>query len=211
MRHPREPLNFYTHAIPALIAIPAAAILFLRSSTHIQFTAAVMYGICTVVLFSISAVYHGYPKTPKEIRFWQKMDHCCIYLMIAGSYTPTALLVFDGGIRWALFGTIWTIALIGCSLKMADRLQHKGISLTIYIAMGALIVPLMNQVEERLSFSAVIWMVVGGVFYIAGTVFYYKDKELNKYFHTHEIWHLFVIAGAASHYLYNYNYLFKSV
>ena len=141
MRHPREPLNFYTHAIPALIAIPAAAILFLRSSTHIQFSAAVMYGICTVVLFSISAVYHGYPKTPKEIRFWQKMDHCCIYLMIAGSYTPTTLLVFDGGIRWALFGTIWnvveglvslfTILILKFITKNTDSLIFIGLTLNV--------------------------------------------------------------------------------
>ncbi len=211
MRRPREPVNFYTHAVPALLAIPAAAVLFLRSSTHTQLTAAIMYGVCTVVVFSISAIYHGYPITPKKIRFWQKMDHCCIYLMIAGSYTPTALLVFDGWIRWGLFGTIWTIAFAGCLLKMANHLQNKAISLAIYITMGTLIVPLMKQVEEKLSFSAVIWMVVGGIFYIVGTVFYYKDKELNKYLHTHEVWHFFVIAGAASHYFYNYNYLFTSI
>ncbi|MFN8406186.1 MAG: hemolysin III family protein [Sphingobacteriaceae bacterium] len=208
MRTPREPLNFYTHAIPALLAIPAAAVLFYQSNTNIQFTAAIVYGLCTFVLFSMSAIYHSYPQTPKQIRAWQKADHCSIYLMIAGSYTPTILLVFNGWIRWTLLATIWTIALLGCSFKIANRLRHKGISLSIYIAMGALIAPLIDQVAIKLSLSAIMWLLIGGVFYIAGTIFYYKDKELNKYLHTHEVWHLFVIAGATSHYFYNYQYLF---
>ena len=155
MRRPREPLNFYTHAIPALIAIPATAILYFRSTSSIQLTAAIVYGVCSVVLFSISATYHGYPQTAQQVRFWQKADHCCIYLMIAGSYTPTTLLVFDGWIRWGLFGIVWAIALIGCLLKMTNRLQNKGVSLAIYIAMGALIVPFINQVEAKLTLEAV--------------------------------------------------------
>lgn len=210
MRAPREPLNFYTHAIPALLAIPGAAILFLQSSSHIQLTAALVYGLCTFVLFSMSAIYHGYPQTAEQIRLWQKVDHCSIYLMIAGSYTPTIMLVFDGVMRWSLLAIIWTIAILGCSFKIANKLRHKGISLSIYIAMGGLITPVINQVAAKLSLSAIAWLLIGGLFYIGGTVFYYKDKEINKYLHTHEIWHLFVIAGAASHYFYNYNYLFTA-
>ena len=129
--------------------------------------------------------------------------------MIAGSYTPTSLLVFDGWIRWALFGIVWAIALTGCALKIFNRLQHKGISLGIYIAMGALVVPLLNNMLEKLPFAAIGWMLLGGLFYVGGTFFYYKDKPLGKFVHSHEIWHLFVIAGAVSHYVYNYFYLFS--
>jgi hemolysin III len=118
-------------------------------------------------------------------------------------------LVFDGWIRWGLFGVVWAIAVSGCLLKIFDRLQHKGISLAIYIAMGALIVPLMNSMVEKLPFTAVGLMVLGGLFYVGGTFFYYQDKPLNRYVHTHEIWHLFVIAGAAAHYIFNYQYLFS--
>ena len=128
--------------------------------------------------------------------------------MIAGSYTPTALLVFDGFTRWSLFGMIWFIAMAGCTLKIFNRLQHKGLSLGIYIAMGALIVPLMNEMAEKLSLSAIVWMLLGGVFYIVGTIFFYKDKQIGKNIHSHEIWHLFVVAGALSHYIYNFRYLF---
>jgi hemolysin III len=205
----RQPVNFYTHFVPALLALPGAYILFAQSESCIQQFAAVVYGLCTVVLFGISATYHGYPSTEKEIRFWQKFDHCCIYLMIAGSYTPTVLLVFDGGLRWTIFSVVWLIALAGCIVKIFNRLQHKGFSLAIYIGMGLLIVPLLNQMLLKVPLEAILWLMLGGVFYIGGTVFYYQDRAYHKWVHSHEIWHLFVVAGAVSHYVYNYVYLFQ--
>lgn len=208
MRIIREPVNFYTHVIPAILAIPGTFLLLMRADTQSQYTAAWIYGICTFVLFGISSTYHSYPVTQKEIRFWQKFDHCCIYLMIAGSYTPTALLVFDGYIKWSLFAIIWAIAIAGCVLKIFNRLKNTALSLTIYIAMGALIVPLLNEMSEKLPFSAIGLMLLGGLFYASGTFFYYKDKLMGKLLHSHEIWHLFVVAGAVSHYIYNYFYLF---
>lgn len=208
MKTIREPINFYTHLIPAILAIPGTVILLNHADRAIELTAAWIYGLCTIILFGISAIYHSYPRTEPEIRLWQKMDHCSIYLMIAGSYTPTALLVFDGYTRWTLFGMIWSIALAGSMLKIFNRLQHKGLSLGIYIAMGALIVPLMNQMAEKLPLSAIVWMLIGGIFYITGTIFFYRDKPMGKYIHSHEVWHVFVFAGALSHYVYNYLYLF---
>lgn len=208
MRAIREPVNFFTHVIPALAALPAAGYLLQLSETPLQLVAAVVYGICGFVLFGVSALYHGYPQTEKGIRFWQKFDHCSIYLMIAGSYTPTSLLVFDGWVKWSLFAMIWVIALIGCLLKIFNKLQNNGLSLAIYILMGCLIVPLVAEMATKLPLAALIWMFVGGLFYIGGTIFYYKDKPLGKYVHCHEIWHLFVVGGAVSHYIYNYYYLF---
>lgn len=209
MRAIREPVNFFTHAVPALLVIPASVALIRMANTAIELTAGWVYGICSLLLFSISAIYHGYPKTEFGVRFWQKFDHCCIYLMIAGSYTPVSLLVFDGWIRWVLFGLVWFIAISGCLLKIFNKLQHEAMSLAIYLGMGALIIPLMNNMLEKLPVAAVVWMIVGGLFYAGGTIFYYKDKAINKYVHTHEIWHLFVIAGALSHYIFNYQYLFS--
>ncbi len=208
-KHLREPANFYTHVIPALLALPAGYLLFAQSVSSIQQFAAVVYGFCTLILFGISATYHGYPSTEKEIRFWQKFDHCCIYLMIAGSYTPTTLLVFEGWVRWTLFGVVWLIALAGCTIKIFNRLQNRGLSLSVYISMGLLIVPLLNQMAERLPFEAIMWLLLGGVFYIGGTVFYYQDRAYHKWVHSHEVWHVFVVAGALSHYVYNYLYLFQ--
>ena len=91
---------------------------------------------------------------------------------------------------------------------MTNHLQNKGVSLAIYISMGTLIAPFINQVAAKLSLDAALWMIGGGLFYATGTIFYYKDRAINKYVHTHEIWHLFVNAGALAHYYYNYTYLF---
>ncbi len=131
----REPVNFFTHVFPALAAIPAAFFLLQRSAGNMQLTAALIYGLCTFTLFTTSAVYHGFTSSERSIRLWQKFDHCCIYLMIAGSYTPTALLVFSGWMKWGLFGMIWFIAFMGWALKLSDRLKHKGLSLAVYISM----------------------------------------------------------------------------
>ncbi len=208
MRVIREPVNFYTHAIPALLAVPAGIFLLLKCHTNIELIAGLVYVLCMFILFFISAVYHSYPVTEYGIRFWQKFDHCCIYLMIAGSYTPTSLLVFNGWIKWALFAMVWLIALTGCILKIANRLLNDKLSLALYLAMGCLIIPLLNRMLTVLPFIAVFWMILGGVFYIGGTYFYYKDRPLGKYFHMHEIWHVFVTLGAATHFIYNYFYLF---
>ncbi|MCX2576306.1 PAQR family membrane homeostasis protein TrhA [Pedobacter sandarakinus] len=209
MRKLREPVNFFTHFIPALVAIPAGYFLLVKCHTPIAFTAAWIYSIGMFVLFSVSAMYHGYPASDYGIRFWQKLDHCCIYLMIAGSYTPTALLVFDGYLRWGLFTIVWLIALVGCLLKVFNRLKSTLISVSIYILMGCLIVPLLQKMLITLSIGAIFWLLLGGVLYISGTYFYAKDKQMYRWMHSHELWHLFVIGGALAHYIYNYIYIFK--
>ena len=203
----REPINFFTHVIPALLAIPATIFLVSRAETGIQIASAVTFGLAMITLFAISAIYHGFPKTEYGIRFWQKFDHCCIYLMIAGSYTPTTLIVFDGWLKWLMFGLVWTIAIVGCLLKIFNRLKNTAISLTLYIGMGCLVLPLVQLMLKKLPVEALYWLLLGGIFYLVGTIFYKKDRAMFKYFHTHELWHIFVVLGAASHYVYNLKYL----
>jgi hemolysin III len=205
----REPGNFVTHFLPALLALPATYLLFQKSFTSFEKTAAIVYGLGIFVLFSVSAIYHSVPKTEYGIRFWQKFDHCCIYLMIAGSFTPTALLIFDGWLRWLLFGMVWLIALVGCLLKIFNRLKKGNLSTGLYIAMGCLIIPFMAKMVEEVPLMGLCWLLLGGVFYIGGTYYYAKDKPLHTYLHSHELWHVFVNLGALSHFIYNYSYVFK--
>lgn len=209
-RYIREPGNFLTHVVPALLAIPALYLLLQKANTHFEDAAAYIYGIGIIILFGVSATYHSVPKTEYGIRFWQKFDHCCIYLMIAGSFTPTALLVFDGWLRWVLFGMVWLIALVGCLLKIFNRLKNQAVSTGLYIAMGCLVIPFLQKMLETLPFGAIAWLIIGGLFYVGGTYFYAKDKQLHKYFHSHEIWHVFVNFGALSHFIYNYVYVFNA-
>jgi len=208
-RYIREPGNFFTHVIPAFLAIPALYLLIQKASNLFAYTAAYIYGFAIMVLFGVSAIYHSVPKTEYGIRFWQKFDHCCIYLMIAGSFTPTALLVFDGWLRWLVFGLVWSVALIGCLLKIFNKLKNQMVSTGLYIAMGCLVIPFLNKMLQNLPWSAIAWLFIGGLFYVGGTYYYAKDKPMNRFFHSHELWHVFVNFGALSHFIYNYVYVFN--
>jgi len=208
-RYIREPGNFFTHVIPAILAIPALYLLIQKASNLFAYTAAYIYGFAIMVLFGVSAIYHSVPKTEYGIRFWQKFDHCCIYLMIAGSFTPTALLVFDGWLRWLVFGLVWSVALIGCLLKIFNKLKNQMVSTGLYIAMGCLVIPFLNKMLQNLPWSAIAWLFIGGLFYVGGTYYYAKDKPMNRFFHSHELWHVFVNFGALSHFIYNYVYVFN--
>lgn len=205
----REPGNFITHFLPAILALPGLHLLLEKSSTVFENVAALVYGGGILLLFSVSAIYHSVPKTEYGIRFWQKFDHCCIYLMIAGSFTPTALIIFDGWLRWLLFGLVWLIAILGCLLKIFNKLKKGNLSTGLYIAMGCLIIPFMAKMIDAVPAMGLLWLFLGGVFYIGGTYYYAKDKPLYKYLHSHELWHLFVNFGALSHFIYNYVYVFK--
>lgn len=205
----REPGNFVTHVIPALLAFWGLYLLLQESTTAFHYTSAYIYGIGIIILFSVSALYHSIPRTDYSLRVWQKLDHCCIYIMIAGSFTPTVLIIFDGWLRWLVFGLIWTIALIGCLLKIFNRLKNQLLSTGLYIAMGCIVIPFLQQILQILPFTAIIWLILGGVFYVGGTYFYAKDKQMHKHFHSHEVWHVFVNLGAFSHFIYNYVYVFN--
>ncbi len=205
----REPGNFITHVLPAILSIPAIYLLLLKSTTAFDYVAAVVYGGGIFILFSVSAIYHSVPKTEYGIRFWQKFDHCSIYLMIAGSFTPTALIVFDGWISWLMFGLVWFIAVVGSLLKIFNRLQNQRISTGLYIVMGCLIIPFLSKMVTAIPLIGLCWLLIGGVFYVGGTYYYAKDKPLHKYLHSHELWHVFVNFGALAHFIYNYFYVFK--
>ncbi|WP_199118572.1 hemolysin III family protein [Pedobacter sp. ASV28] len=204
----REPGNFITHFLPAVLALPGLYLLLEKSSGSLEHTAAMIYGLGIFILFSVSAIYHSLPRAPYWIRFWQKFDHCCIYLMIAGSFTPTALIIFEGWVRWLLFGLVWLIAVMGCLLKIFNRLKNSAISTGLYIAMGCLIIPFITKMIAQVPPIGLLWLFMGGVFYIGGTYYYAKDKPLHRYLHSHELWHVFVNFGALCHYVYNYAYVF---
>lgn len=205
----REPGNFITHVIPAILAFGGLYLLLQKSNTGFHYASAFIYGIGIIILFSVSALYHSIPRSDFSLRVWQKLDHCCIYIMIAGSFTPTVLIIFDGWLRWFVFVLIWTVALIGCLLKIFNRLKNQYLSTGLYIAMGCIVIPFLQQILQVLPFLAIVWLILGGLFYVGGTYFYAKDKQMHKHFHSHEVWHVFVNLGALSHFIYNYVYVFN--
>ncbi len=202
----REPANFFTHIIPAILGIPAGIFLFMKADTFWGEFSSVLYSVCFVLLFAASGLYHGIPKTEAGIKFWRKIDHASIYLMIAGTYTPTLIALYEGWVFWTLLILQWSIVIFGVSTKLSGKMMHHKQSLFLYLAMSWMVILGVRTLYNELPFNALFLLFGGGAFYTFGSWVYHMDKQKpNKGFH--EIWHLFVVGGAACHYFYTYYYI----
>ena len=155
-----------------------------------------VYGSTLVLLYGASTYYHGC-KTLKQKQFLKVIDHACIYLLIAGSYTPFTLgpLREFGG--WNIMTIEWTIAIVGISLKLINVERFQTISLLAYLGMGWLVVFSYEALVSQIPADAIVWLVIGGLSYTLGTLFYIWDRLP----YNHGIWHLFVLFGSAAHYI----------
>lgn len=202
----REELwNSISHGIGAVIAIIGFVFLIIYASVSKQDWAlfsSLFYGISLIAVYTSSAIYHGlhYRSATSEMvkQIWQKIDHGAIFLLIAGSYTPFSLVTIGGTLGWTIFGLQWSLALIGIFFKICcfDKMQYY--SLWLYISMGWLALPLIGYLYQNLPIGGLILVLLGGVVYTLGTIFYALDRKLP---YAHFIWHLFVIGGSSLHYL----------
>jgi hemolysin III len=153
--------------------------------------------IATVMLaYLASTIYHAVPwQRAKSIL--RAVDHGSIFLLIAGTYTPFTLGVLRGGWGWTLFGLVWTLALAGVVMKSLGGVRLHRLSLAIYLGMGWLIVIAIVPLVERMPPAGLAWLVAGGLAYTGGVAFY----ALDRYRYCHFIWHLFVVAGTACHFM----------
>lgn len=192
-----EQQNAVSHGIGVLLGV-LGAVFLLR--THQQTaTESILslwiYVYSVVLLFFASTAYHG-TTSPERKKTWQKVDHISIYILIAGTYTPVTLIALKDSSGWALFYTVWIIALVGGVLKLFFTGKYERLSLFLYLLMGWLIVFDIQNLLAVFSDKATAFLVAGGFFYTVGVWFYRWEKLQNNHF----IWHLFVLAGAISHY-----------
>lgn len=193
-----ERFNGYSHLAGTLLAIVAATVLIVYGARFgdvwkvVSFS---IYGATLIILFASSTLYHSTKGRTKGV--FRKFDHSAIYLLIAGTYTPFTLVTLRGAWGWSLFGVVWGLAIAGIVQELTVAKGARWISLVIYIVMGWVAVIGVVPMLEALTWTGFTWVLVGGVVYTAGTVFYIFDE---KYRHWHGIWHLFVLAGAAIHY-----------
>jgi hemolysin III len=154
-----------------------------------------VFGATLVLLYAASTCYHA-ARTPAVKARLKVLDHCAIYLLIAGSYTPFALVGLRGGWGWSLFAVAWTLAAAGTVFKLFYIDRFPRLSTATYIGMGWLAVVAIVPMVQRLPAATLVWMVAGGVTYTVGTVFYHSRRIP----YAHAIWHLFVIGGSACHF-----------
>lgn len=193
-----EKLNSITHMLGAVVALAGLVVLVVAASLKgdvwriVSFS---IYGTTLFLLYLFSTLYHSTKGPLKSL--YKKLDHIGIYLLIAGSYTPFVLVSLNGAWGWSLFGVIWGLAVIGTLLDIFSTDKRRIIQLIIYVLMGWIAIIAIKPLIESLSLAGFLWLLGGGLFYSFGIVFYILD--LKKY-HFHGIWHLFVLAGSATHY-----------
>jgi hemolysin III len=157
---------------------------------------ATVFAAATVLLYLSSTLFHALPPSRAK-RVFQVLDHSAIYLLIAGTYTPFTLGVLRGAWGWTLFGLVWGLAVLGTVLKSVRGIGHTGISTWLYIAMGWLVLIAANTVWTLIPKWGLFWLLAGGICYTAGAIFFMAERI--RFFHF--VWHLFVIAGTACHFV----------
>lgn len=204
-RKSEEFWNVITHGTGALLSFIALGVLVVFSifkGTMIHFAASLIFGLSLVLLYSVSTLYHA-AYTLKWKRIFQKADHICIYILIAGTYTPIALLGLKGVWGWAVFGCIWAFALAGFIFKFSPLQRSEKLSLTLYALMGWLIITVIKPLIENLAPEALYYLLGGGLCYTFGIYFFVKEKIP----YNHTIWHIFVLSGSALHFFGIFFYL----
>jgi len=200
----REPVNGLLHVGGAIAALfGQIALVVVASSGIAKVASVIVYGVSLVMLFSASAVYHLVKAGPKTVEALRKFDHSAIYLLIAGTYTPICINAFSGFYRWGLLAIVWSIAFAGILVKVFFVEEPRWVAVTVYAIMGWLSVSAVGQMLTALSPATLAWLIVGGVVYTLGGVVYATkifDFAPGK-FGTHEVWHVFVLVGAAAHFM----------
>lgn len=195
-RH-EERLNAISHGLGGLAALGGIFILAIsaRSSGAMMLGSVLIYGATLLTMYLASTFYHAARSDRWKI-FFRKLDHCAIYLLIAGTYTPLMLLAVGGTKGWSVLIAVWTAAVLGIIVKCFTLKDYRGLSLYFYLLMGWLCVLCIHPLWLGMSAAGMACLIAGGVFYTAGVFFFISERP---YFHA--IWHLFVLAGTTSHFL----------
>lgn len=200
----REPVNSLTHWAGAVLAIIGLiALLFVGSGAPVKMVSLTIYGASLIFLFSASATYHTVNRKDKVLEVFRKVDHAAIFLLIAGTYTPFCMLAFSGFWRGGMLLLIWSLALIGITVKIFYIHSPRWLNAGIYVLMGWLGIAAAGQIFNVLPLWVIGWLVAGGVIYTLGAVVY-STKIFNfvpGVFGFHEIWHIFVMLAAAAHFI----------
>ena len=194
-----EIANALTHGLGAAAALAGGAVLITLAAIHgdgWQLAGAIVFGITLLLLYTASTLYHAIQHPVAKGRL-KVFDHCAIYLLIAGTYTPFTLVGLRGPWGWGLFAAIWTLALAGVVFKLFYTGRFKRLSTLIYIAMGWLVIVAIKPMWRSLDGFTLGWLLAGGVFYTLGTYFYHREQVR----YSHAIWHLFVLAGSVCHFV----------
>ena len=187
-----------THGIGALLSVIGLVTLVFYSSMYgdgWHIVSSSIYGLTLITLYTSSTLYHAIT-IPDIKKFLQKLDHAAIFLLIAGTYTPFTLVNLRGGWGWTLFGIVWSIAIAGMIMELIVKQRYKRLSLGLYLGLGWIVMIAIGPMIANVETGGLILLLVGGLFYSLGVIFYVWKTLV----YHHAVWHLFVLAGSASHF-----------
>lgn len=195
--------NAISHGIGAILTIPALVLLIIKGAkegTAIHIVSYSIFGASMLLLFVMSTLLHSLPVKVKKL--FSIFDHSAIYILIAGTYTPFALISLRGALGWTIFGIIWGLAILGILFKVFFIHRYEFVSLIFYILMGWLIIIAVKPLITSITMNGFFFLLLGGILYTVGAIFYaWRAIPYN-----HAIWHIFVIAGCAAMYMSIYLY-----
>lgn len=203
-----ERFNAYSHLVGAVLAVIGMVLLLVKAAQTqdvYKIISSAAYGTCLIVLYVGSTIYHSI-KSPGAKGVLQKFDHCAIYLLIAGSYTPFTLVTLHGAWGWSLFGVSWGLAAFGIiqELTISRNSERRLLSMILYVVMGWLVVVAIYPLLKTMTAGGLFWLVLGGVLYSSGIYWFVNDEKIK---HGHGIWHLFVLAGSLAQFICVYFYV----
>lgn len=198
-----ELISSISHGVGAVLGIVALCLCIVASTDIWGVVSSWVFGVSLIILYSMSCIYHGL-KPNNAKRVMRIFDHCTIFLLIAGSYTPFTLISLRGKVGWTLFGIIWAAAVVGIVLNAIDMERFTVFSMICYLTMGWAIIFAMKPLLNSVSMPGIRLLVIGGVAYTVGAIIYAIGDKV-KYMHS--IWHFFVLAGSILHFLCIYWYV----
>ena len=198
IHHLEEMANSITHGLGILLSVAGLTLLAVFSALNgsaLHVVACVVFGTSLVLLYTASTLYHSF-RHPQLKKVFKIIDHSCIYILIAGTYTPFLLITLSGPLGWTLFGIIWFLTVSGIALKIFFVFRFKIISTLAYVLMGWIIIFAIKPLSQTLPPAGIVWLVAGGLSYSFGVIFY----AWRRLPFSHGVWHLFVIGGSICHF-----------
>lgn len=199
----RDPFSAISHFFGAAAALPGLCVLLTWGGSSLaRIVSLTVYGVSLISLFCASGIYHTLIVAPKTTEILRKIDHSAIYLLIAGTYTPFCMIAFSGFWQWGLLAIIWSLALVGITVKVFIIRAPRWFTAGVYVVMGWMSLFAVRQFMLHLTIASTGWLLAGGILYTLGAGIYVTKKGdfFPGVFGFHEVWHIFVLLGAAAHF-----------
>ena len=199
----KDPVSGLTHFFGIILSIIALAAMIMSSINPIQpwrLLTCTVFGSGMIMLYTASTLYHWLNLSERGNRWLRRFDHMMIFVLIAATYTPFCLVPMRGPWGWSIFAAVWSLAALGMLFKIFWMDAPRWLSTGLYVMMGWVAIIGLHPLVESLTPAALFWVFAGGIFYTAGAVFYVLKRPDCRVFGFHEIFHLFVLAGTASHF-----------